>query len=470
MESAQEVFLGNTLGHEVERFVPLDSEKVTIYTCGPTVYGYAHIGNFRSFILGDTARRMLEFNGFRVVHVRNITDVGHLTNDTLSSGADKIEEMARKQNVRPEDIAQHYTDAFERDAGLLNLAEPAQEPRATEYVRQMIDLIKTLIEREYAYESGGSVYFDVSKFPDYGKLSGNTVEGLIAGLRVEVGEGKRNPADFALWKAAGPEKLMRWDSPWGQGVPGWHIECSAMSLSILGNQIDIHTGGVDNIFPHHEDEIAQSEAATGKQFVRYWLHSAWLQSVGGDKMSKSEGNIYTISDLIEGGIEPLAYRYFTHQAHYRTPLAFNWEALTAADTALRSIWEQLAELNQTAEPSELGTDARAMLERFQVHVNNDLDMPKALAVVHEVLRSKLSPGEKLTLLGSFDRVLGLSLLERAARLSTIAPEEQALLDRRQQARVNKDWKESDLLRQQLANGGLEVKDTPTGQRWIRRDT
>lgn len=467
--SARPIFVTNTRGKKLEELQPLDPDKVRLYSCGPTVYQYAHIGNFRAYIFADTLRRMLEYNGYEVLHVRNITDVGHLTNDTLNTGADKIEEMARKENVTPWDIASHYIEAFERDAAQLNLKRPDHAPRATEFIAPMIELTESLIKHEHAYQSNGDVYYDVSKFPAYGQLSGNSVDDLIAGARVEVGEGKRNPADFALWKSAGPDKPMKWESPWGEGVPGWHIECSAMSMNLLGEQLDIHTGGIDNIFPHHEDEIAQSEAATGKQFVRYWMHSAWLHSAAAEKMSKSKGNICTISDLVEHGVHPYAYRYFTFQAHYRTPLNFSWEALEAAQTSLLRVWESIAELTQASEAIRIDEESAAYQERFHEAINRDLDMSSAVAILHEVLGSKLSSEQKLGLVQEFDRVLGLELIPIAKKLSETTEEQQRLLAERAKSRSQKDWANSDRLRVELRQRGLDVKDTPAGQRWVRND-
>lgn len=443
--------------------------EVTMYTCGPTVYSYQHIGNLRAFIFSDTLRRMLEYNGYRVRQVRNITDVGHLTNDTLGTGVDKIEAAARKQNMTPRQIADHITEVFHRDTELVNMQEPAVEPRATDYVPQMIDLTRALIERGHGYESDGDVYFDVSTFPRYGKLSGNTVEGLVAGARVEVGAGKRSPADFALWKAAAPDRLMRWESPWGEGVPGWHLECSAMALDLLGDTIDIHTGGEDHVFPHHEDEIAQSEGATGRPFAHYWVHNAFLQLAGEEKMSKSVGNVYTIADLAERGVHPLSFRYFTFQAHYRTPLNFSWDALEAAQTALYRVWEQLAEAVQTEEESPLGEEAEGYRDAFHDGINRDLDIPAGVAALHTMLGSKLPAGQKLALASDFDRVLALDLLETARRLSELSSEERELVEQRAMARGNKDWTESDRLRAELSGRGVDVKDTGAGPRWVRRD-
>jgi cysteinyl-tRNA synthetase len=463
------IVVTNTLGQKLQEFQPIDPPRVRLYSCGPTVYQYAHIGNFRAYIFADTLRRMLEYNGYEVTHVRNITDVGHLTNDTLSTGADKIEVMARKENVSPRDIAEHYTRAFLADAKRLNLRDPNFTPRATEYIQPMIALTQRLLDRGYAYQANGDVYYEVDKFPDYGALSGNTVEDLIGGARVEVGEEKKAPADFALWRGAGPDKIMRWESPWGEGVPGWHIECSAMSMQLLGEELDIHTGGVDNIFPHHEDEIAQSEAATGRRFVRYWMHSAWLMLAEGEKMSKSLGNIYTISELADRGFHPLSFRYFTFQAHYRKRLNFSWPALEAAQTALVRLWEGVAELVQSAEAEELTPEAAQFQSRFHQSINQDLDMPSAVAVLHDMMASRLPAGQKLALIENFDTVFGLDLIPTGKLLSETSETQRRLLDQRAEARQRKDWQLSDRLRDELSRLGLDVRDTPHGQRWVRRD-
>ncbi|MGH2449321.1 MAG: cysteine--tRNA ligase [Chloroflexota bacterium] len=476
MPESAPVQLTNTLSRRVEPLEPISPGEIKLYTCGPTVYNFAHIGNFRSFLFADVLRRVLEYNGYKVHQVRNITDVGHLTNDELGTGIDKIEASARAQNMAPLDLASYYTDAFLADARRLNLLEPEQSPKATDYVPSMIQLIERLIAEGYAYESHGSVYFEVSKFPGYGRLSGNSVDDLIAGSRVEIEDGKRAPADFALWKAAGPDKLMRYPSPWGEGVPGWHVECSAMAMDLLGDEIDIHTGGEDHVFPHHEDEIAQSEAATGKPFARLWMHGAFLQlpkpeTAGeGEKMSKSSGKVFLVQDMVDRGIHPLAYRYFTFEAHYRTPQTFSWEALEGAQNALRGMWEAVALLHQeSAEVEEPGMAATEYQRQFLEAINRDLDVPGAVAVAHAVIRSKLPPGQKLALLYDFDRVLGLDLEIMARRLSEITPEQQGMIDERAKARAAKDFARSDALRDGLAQAGVEVRDTPMGQRWIRRD-
>jgi cysteinyl-tRNA synthetase len=464
--------LHNTMGRRLETFEPISPGEALVYTCGPTVYNYQHIGNFRAFIFADNLRRVLEYNGFTVHHVRNITDVGHLTEETLGTGVDKMEAAARRENMTPGDIADHFTKIYHEDAERLNLLQPEVEPRATEFIPDMISLVQRLVDSGHAYTgAGGDVYFDVSTFPRYGALSNNTVEDLIAGARVEeYSTDKRSPADFAVWKSAAPDKLMRYDSPWGEGVPGWHLECSAMAMDLLAETIDIHTGGEDHVFPHHEDEIAQSEGASGKTFSHYWLHNAFLQGAGGIKMSKSIGNIYTLADLCEHGIHPLSYRYFTYQAHYRTPQWFSWEALEGAQTALFRIYEAAADLAQSAAPAlQLSEDAGSCLTQFHQAINRDLDMPGAVAAVHAMLASKLPAEQKLALLQDFDRVLALDLLETGRELSNLREGEQALLDQRAAARQTKDWTRSDELRATLAAGGLDVKDTPQGQRWVRND-
>jgi cysteinyl-tRNA synthetase len=468
-DSRPPLLLTNTLGRRLEEFQPIEPGRARVYTCGPTVYNYQHIGNFRTFIFADTLRRVLRYNGLEVTHVRNITDVGHLTRDDVDAGEDKMELAMQREQKTVEEIAKYYTDIFLRDAERLNVEPMEYMPRATRFIPSMIALVERLLEEGKAYVADGSVYFDVSSFPRYGCLSGNSVDDLIAGARVEVDEHKRSPADFALWKSAGPEKLMRFESPWGMGVPGWHLECSAMAIELLGEQIDIHTGGIDHIFPHHEDEIAQSEGATGRRFAQIWMHSAFLELAGEEKMSKSLGNFYTVSDLDNRGIHPLALRYFVFQAHYRTPLSFSWPALEAAHTALTRAWETAAALRQSAEPGEITGDGESFRRRFHTAVNHDLDLPVALSVLHDVLSSKLPAAEKLALLADFDRVLGLDLVSTAERLSSTSVEEETLLAERAAARARRDWTLSDDLRRRLAAGGLEVKDTSAGQRWVRTD-
>ena len=324
----------NTLSRKVEKFEPIEPGKVGLYSCGPTVYSHPHIGNFRAFLVADLLKRFLEFKGFEVTHVMNITDVGHLLDDA-DEGADKLEEAARKQKKEPLEIAKIYIDSFNEAQKLLNIKPADEYPRATEHIPEMIAIVERLIEKGYAYVVDKNVYYDITKFKDYGKLSGNMLDDLNSGARVEVNEEKRNPQDFALWKHD-PKHLQQWDSPWGMGFPGWHIECSAMSSRYLGEEFDFHTGGEDNIFPHHENEIAQSEAASGKKFVHYWLHTRFLM-FDGEKMSKSKGNLYTIQELVEKGFKKSAIRYALISSHYRQNYNFTFEGLKAASVAIDKI-------------------------------------------------------------------------------------------------------------------------------------
>ncbi len=417
--SSSPVRLYNTLSRQVEHFVPLNPPRVLMYTCGPTVYHFAHIGNMRSFLTADVLRRVLTYNGYDVVSVKNITDVGHLRDEVAESGADRIEAAAREENRAPEEIADFYTQRFIEDERSLNILPPTYRPKATEYIPQMIDLASRLLEKGYAYQAQGNVYFDVRKFPSYGALSGNRLETLVAGQRVDIEPDKRDPVDFALWKAADPYRLMKWDSPWGSGFPGWHIECSAMAMSLLGPQLDIHTGGMDNLFPHHEDERAQSEADTDRMFVRYWVHTAHLL-VADERMAKSSGNFFTLTDVIDRGIHPLAYRYFAFQTDYRKQLNLTWEALEAAQIGLDRIWDQAAELLQeSADQSSIS--CAEVAQRFRDEINDDLAIHRGLVVLHDMLADKLPASAKLALLEDMDRVLGLDIRRQAEIRSKLSP-------------------------------------------------
>jgi cysteinyl-tRNA synthetase len=327
-----EIRLYNSLTRRVEPLAPLSDEHVTIYTCGSTVYRYAHIGNLRTYLFGDLLRRTLEYLGHRVLYVKNITDVGHMRDDRHDAGEDRMELAAEVEGKSPAEIARFYTEAWLDDERLLNIAPPDVMPRATDHIPEMIELTSKLLERGLAYEVDGTVYYDVSAFPAYGQLSGQRLEQMRAGHRVEVEADKRDPEDFALWKRAGPHRLMKWPSPWGEGFPGWHIECSAMSIRYLGERFDIHTGGIDLKFPHHEDEIAQSEGALGHRVVTTWLHGEFL-TLGDAKMAKSAGNIIRVGELPSKGFEPLAFRYLALQAHYRAKLDFTTDAMHAAASA-----------------------------------------------------------------------------------------------------------------------------------------
>ena len=447
------VRLYNTFTRHKEELRPLEDGKVHIYSCGPTVYRYVHVGNLRSFMFPDLLRRALEYLGYEVEQVMNITDVGHLTDDTFDRGEDKMLVAARLENKTPGEIAAHYTDAFLDDLDRLNIRRADVYPRATEYVPRMIELIQTLIAKGNAYETDGTVYYDITTFPRYGRLSRNTTESLLSGVRGEPDPRKRHPGDFTLWKAAGEHRLQVWPSPWGLGYPGWHIECSAMSLSLLGDRFDIHTGGADNVFPHHEAEIAQSEAVTGHQVVGIWMHGGLLM-LSGTRMAKSAGNFFRVTELEERGIDPLAFRYLALQAKYRAPLNFSLEGLTGADRALRQLREKLVAWSTT--PGEVDADWDA---RFRAAIADDLDFPRAMALVADLTRSELDPGAKRATLIAWDRVLGLDI-DRAPGEHALPAGAQELIAQREQARAAKDFVRADQLRDQLAQIGVQVADKP----------
>lgn len=453
-----ELKLYNTLSRSKQEFMPLAPGKAGMYTCGPTVYDYAHIGNMRSYVFADQLRRVLEYNGYSVTHVMNITDVGHLESDA-DEGEDKMLEGSRREKKTPWELAEHYSRHFLEGMEALNLKKPTIICKATEHIQEMIDLTSQLLEQDYAYRiPGDGIYFDVQKLEQYGQLSGNRLDELQAGARIEVNARKRHPADFALWKDAPPEHIMQWPSPWGQGYPGWHIECSAMAMKYLGKQIDIHTGGIDHIPIHHENEIAQSESATGQRWVNYWLHGEFLL-VDGGKMAKSLNNFYTLDSLVERGYEPLAFRYLCLNAHYRTPLNFTWEGLNAAQTSLNRLRQGYQNL-----AGDSGTPDSELLNKFVAAINDDLNIPLALSYAWEAVRSGAS-GSK-ALLTKFDEVLGLNLAEPARQERQELPRELTqLLEERNQARAAKDWARSDQLRDELAAKGVSLKDTKEGTQW-----
>jgi len=459
----------NSYSRRKEDFEPLEPGAVRLYSCGPTVHDYAHIGNFRCFVFVDLLRRHLELRGYRVHHVMNITDVGHMTTDA-DEGEDKIGKSARERGLSPWDVVKTFTDAFFDDIRTLRI-EPAHEyPRATEHVPDMIRLVERILAHGFAYEVGGSVYFDIPKFAAYGRLSGNTVENLMEGARVEVNPDKRFALDFALWKAA-PDSFMRWESPWSTGVPGWHVECTAMSMRYLGEQIDIHTGGEDNIFPHHECEIAQAEAATGHPpYCRFWMHNRHLL-VDNAKMSKSLGNFYTLRDLLDQGHSPTALRYLLLASHYRMPLNFTIEGLEGAAKAVARINDFVARLDDAPDAGP-GPDVTALCEKargdFASALDDDLNVSSALAAVfafmHHANRLPLTAASAAPLretMRYFDRVL--DILEE--REKTLDDEIQQLIDRRQAARKAKDFATADAIRDQLASRGIVLEDTPQGVRW-----
>jgi cysteinyl-tRNA synthetase len=440
---------------------------VRIYSCGPTVYRYVHIGNLRTFMLPDLLCRSLEYLGYQTYQVMNITDVGHLTDDTFDRGEDKMLVSARLEKKSPEEIAAFYTHAFREDAASVNIRPAAAYPQASSYIPQMIDLIAKLIEKGHAYEVGGNVYFDIASFPAYGRLSGNSTDKLLAGARGEVDPRKRHPGDFTLWKAAGEHRLQVWPSPWGPGFPGWHIECSAMSMALLGDRFDIHTGGADNVFPHHEAEIAQSEGVAGHQVVSRWMHGGLLL-LAGTRMAKSAGNFFRISELEEQGFDPLAFRYLALQAKYRTKLNFSSEGLAGSDRALRNLRERLAEWSRAAAPGDaVGPEAAELERRFRAAIADDLDLPTAMALVAGLAHSAIPPGDKARLLRDWDRVLGLDL-ERSEPKMVLPHGAAELLSAREKARAAKDFARSDQLRDALAAVGVTVLDTAEGQRWRQK--
>jgi cysteinyl-tRNA synthetase len=450
------VRLYNTYTRSRQELKPLLDGVVRIYSCGPTVYRYVHVGNLRTFMLPDLLCRSLEYLGYRTQQFMNITDVGHLTDDTFDRGEDKMLVSARLENKSTEEIAQYYTEAFLDDIRKVNIRPALGYTRATDYIAQMQHLIEKLMAKGHAYEIDGNVYFDIATFPAYGKLSRNTTDKLLTGVRGDPDPRKRHPGDFTLWKTAGEHRLQVWPSPWGDGFPGWHIECSAMSLSLLGEQFDIHTGGADNVFPHHEAEIAQSEAVTGHRVVSLWMHGGLLM-LSGARMAKSAGNFFRITELEEEGFDPLAFRYLALQARYRAPLNFSTEGLAGADRALRHLRERLAEWSD-------GDEAAVSDEwdsRFRAAITDDLDMPAAMALVAELVRSSMSPADKAALLKRWDSVLGLDLDRAAAPLPA---EASGLLDAREKARAAKNFDESDRIRDELARLGVTVIDTPDGQR------
>jgi cysteinyl-tRNA synthetase len=455
--------LYDSLTREVHEIVPVDGRAVKIYSCGPTVYRYIHIGNMRSFMLGDLIRRVLRFEGREVRWIMNITDVGHMTDDVTDTGRDKMELAEADEGLSAKEVAEKYTAAFLEDADLVGIERADLYPLATQHIDEMIALIERLIEKGHAYEVDGTVYYDVTTFPTYGKLSGNTLDQLRAGHRQEVAVDplKRHPEDFALWKRAGPNRQLRWPSPWGDGYPGWHIECSAMSMKHLGERFDIHTGGNDNKFPHHEDEIAQSEGAVGHQVVSVWVHGGFLQ-MGGQKMAKSAKNIKRVTDLAAEGVDPLAYRLLCFGTRYRSEMEFSWEALEGANRRLVELRRRMAAWAPAAGRSQAAAELDA---RFREAIAADLDMPHAVVVLNETVSSDLPGGEKYGLLASWDQVLALDL-EREALGERWEPSEEmrGLVAERDAARAAKDYARSDELRDRLQAMGVEVMDSPDGTR------
>ncbi len=473
-----EIKLYNTLTRKKDEFKPRIAGEVGLYTCGPTVYNSAHLGNLRAYLFEDLLKRVLTYNGLKVKHIMNITDVGHLTGDG-DMGEDKLEKGARREGKTAWDVAKRYELEFIEDLKHLNIMMPDKFTRATEYIEAQISLVKILEQKSYTYRTSDGIYFDTAKFPEYNKLSHLDLETLREGARVEVNDEKRNPTDFALWKfsPAGAKRDMEWESPWGVGFPGWHIECSAMSQAELGNQLDIHCGGIDHINVHHTNEIAQSEAAYGGQFFDVWMHGAFLNVVGGKKMAKSDDNFLTLANaLIKRGINPLVYRFAAMQTHYRKPMEYGDEIIENARRGYEHLLNQVKGLGNSQ-----GAIDQTFREKFCEAINDDLNLPQALAVAQELLKSSLDNDIKLATILDFDRVFGLKLEESVAKeigldmpagkqsffvFGSFTEDEldylRAQIATRLGARAEKDWAKADEIRVECEARGFRLKDTPRG--------
>lgn len=462
----------NTLSGEREVFQPISNDVVRMYNCGPTVYDFQHIGNLRPYVFADVIRRSLLLWGYKVKQVINITDVGHLVSDA-DEGEDKMEKGAKARGQSIEELVKEITDAYFADLDSLLIARKGVTfSRATDYIGEQIALVQALEQKGYTYTLSDGIYFDTSRFKEYGKLGHLNLAGQEEGARIGVVEGKRNGSDFALWKFSpkdtGEERLQEWESPWGIGFPGWHLECTAMIFKLLGRQIDIHTGGIDHIPVHHNNEIAQAEGATGRQYVRYWMHNEFI-TIEGKKISKSLGNTIYLRNIIEQGVNPLAYRYLLLTAHYRSPINFTWTSLEASQTALTRLYKIFfEELPKSGEPSDMFIDA------FTSAIGDDLDTPKAIALIWEMLKdSGFTPAQKHGNLLYADKVLGLGLSDGVNRMrnmkslsvmqvSDLPADIKEKVDAREIARAEKNYAESDRLRDELKSAGYEIEDKPEG--------
>lgn len=453
------IYFYNTLSKEKQEFQPLKGKEVRMYTCGPTVYYFAHIGNLRAYLFMDTLRRVLKYNGYTLKHVMNITDVGHLVSDA-DEGEDKMLKAARRENKDPYEIANFYMNAFLKDIDKLNIDKPEIIARATEHIDVMEQYVKKIIENGYTYQTEDTIYFDTSKLKNYGILSGKKVEEQKAGARVDFDNNKKNISDFALWIKAPENHIMKWDTFFGKCYPGWHLECSAMGYKFLGEEFDIHTGGIDHIPIHHENEIAQAQGFCGKIPARFWMHVNFL-TVNGGKMSKSLNNLYTLEDLKEKGYEPLTYRMFNFTSNYRNKINFTWEAMDAAKTALNRLREgylKHAEGTATIDEKEL----EELENRFHEAINDDLNMPVAMSVVWDIIKNPNKSKDFQKLLLKFDEVLGLDLKNYQKVENDIPEEDKKLVEERNEARKNKNWAESDRIRDILMSKGYTVKDGKEG--------
>ncbi|MCP4663382.1 MAG: cysteine--tRNA ligase [bacterium] len=447
--------LFDTYTRSLREFVPLNPPEAGLYGCGPTVYDYAHLGNLRTYLFEDILRRVLAFNGYEVKHVMNITDVGHLVSDA-DTGEDRMEKGSRRTGKSAWELAEFYTQAFKEDMDRLNILQPSIWCRATDHIPEQIETVRCIEEKGFTYRTSDGIYFDTSKLSDYGYLGRLDIEGLRAGTRVEMGE-KRNPTDFALWKfsPADEKRQMEWESPWGVGFPGWHLECSAMSSKYLGPFFDIHCGGEDHITVHHPNEIAQTEACHGTRLANFWMHGYFLQ-LDSEKMAKSAGGFLRVQTLLDRGYDPLAYRFFCLGAHYRTKLNYTWEGIDGAATALNRL---RAAAHGWGEP---GAADEGTMEEFTEQINNDLNTPRALALAWKLVKSDLPDAVKKATLLEFDRVLGLQLAQWQPKRETVPDEIMLLVEQRRTARAEKRWQDADALRAQVMEGGWEILDTPQG--------
>lgn len=447
----------NTLTKTKEEFKPLEGNTVRIYSCGPTVYKDATIGNMKSYIFMDTLRRVLKYNGYNLKHAMNITDVGHLVSDN-DEGEDKMVKASKEEKKTPLEIAEFYTNRFFQDFEMLNIEKPEIICKATDHIKEMIEFVQKLLDNGYAYETSTAIYFDVSKLDEYGMLSGIDVRKQKAGARVKVDEEKKNPYDFALFIKAPKNHIMKWESPWGLAYPGWHIECSTMSNKYLGDVFDIHTGGIDLIPTHHENEIAQSKGETGKVPAKFWMHCDYLL-INGGKMSKSLGNAYLVKDLIEKGYDPLSFKMMCYTAHYRNKLNFTWEALSSSQSALLRLKEGYMKHKNGLDDID-DKQIEEYKTKFHEAINDDLNMPMAMSVVWDVIKKPNKSKKLADLLLEFDKILGVRIEEPIYKKEEELPEEiKKLIEKRTQARLNKDWNTSDLIRDELRIKGYNVKDS-----------
>lgn len=457
------LILYNTLTKSKEEFIPIEQGKVRMYCCGPTVYNYAHIGNLRAYFFEDILKRILTYNGYEVNHVMNITDVGHLVSDS-DEGEDKMEKGSAREGKSVWEISEFYAEAFKKDIEQLNIVPPTTYCKATDFIKEQIEMVKCLETKGFTYTTSDGVYFDTMKFPEYGKLANLDIEGLEEGKRIKFSEEKKNKTDFALWKFSpkGEKRQMEWESPWGTGFPGWHIECSAMSKRFLGDNFDIHCGGVDHIPIHHTNEIAQSEACNGKKFVNYWLHGEFLLIDKG-KMAKSSGEFLRLQTLIDKGYSPLDYRFFLLMTHYRKKIRFSFENLDAARNGYEGLKKRIKELLNTNFSGEISNNAKrrtSYLTKFTESINDDINAGEGLAVLWDALKDEeLSRSDKLTLAYEFDKIFGLDIAKIKAEEITDVPQEIIdLVEKRKEAKKNKDFKAADEIRNTIKEKGFEIID------------